>query len=158
MTSREPDGTAADAVARAADLVSREDAAARDAMARPARRRRAPLLALMWTLLAVNGVIWLAFPPSGPDATDPRDPAGVERDLRLTVAAVAGEVDSYRAGHGGSLPSSLRDAQVDDSTLAYSVLDPGTYEISATDGGVRVTYRSTSPVTDFLARQAGGRR
>jgi hypothetical protein len=98
----------------------------------------------------MNLLGWVVFPPSGPDATDPRSREAVERDLRLTVGGVAEEVEAWRAANDGQLPASLAVLAETDSTVSYSKLDNATYELRITEAGVTVSYRSGMPVAEFI--------
>ena len=49
-------------LARAAELVTREDAETRAALANPKRRRQMAAV-LMWLLVVVNIVFWVVVPP-----------------------------------------------------------------------------------------------
>ncbi len=143
-----------DAVARAAAVVEREDADARKAFARPVRSRRGLEIAV--GVLAVANILgWVVFPPPGPDPTDPRTPDAIERDLRLTIGAAADEVEAWRLSHGGALPDAMpADASPTDTSLRYIRIDSATYEVSGSTGSGRVSYRSGTPLTDFIAGPA----
>lgn len=143
-----------DAVARAAAVVEREDADARKAFARPVRARRGLEIAV--GVLAVANILgWVVFPPRGPDATDPRTPDAIERDLRLTIGAAADEVEAWRLSHGGALPDAMpADAAATDSTLRYTRIDSVTFEVSGSTGSGRLSYRSGTPLADFVAGPA----
>lgn len=138
-----------DAVARAAALVERENAEARAAISRPVRARRGREIMLA-ALIAANVLAWVVFPPSGPDASDPRTPEAVESDLRLTIGGVAEDIEAWRVANNGRLPASLAELADVDSTMAYTKLDSTTFELRSTDGGVTVSYQSGMPVAEFL--------
>jgi hypothetical protein len=138
-----------DAVARAAALVEHENAETRAAISRPVRARRGREIALV-VLIAANLLGWVVFPPSGPDATDPRTPEAVERDLRLTVGGVAEDIEAWRAANAGRLPASLAALAHVDSAVAYSITDSATFELRSTDAGVTVSYHSRTSVADFI--------
>ncbi len=151
MTGRPPTPDPREAaLARAADLVEREDAEAREAIARavPARRRLEFLVA---ALAVANVFAWLVFPPKAPDASDQRQPAAVESDLRITVTTVATDLEEWRAANGGRLPDSLEQAGLAADGIEYVRLDSVAFEVRGTDGTIRVTYDSRTPVADFLA-------
>jgi hypothetical protein len=138
-----------DAVARAAALVERENAEARAAIGRPVRARRGREIALV-VLIAANFLGWAVFPPSGPDTTDPRTPAAVERDLRLTVGSVAEAIEAWRAGNDGRVPTSLAELVDVDSAVVYSKLDSTAFALRGTEAGVTVSYHSGTSVADFI--------
>ena len=144
------------ALARAAELVDREDAAAREAIGRPVRHKRRAEIAV--GILAVANVFaWLIFPPAGLDATDQRTPAAIERDLRITVATVASDMTAWQGEHGGMLPATLAEAGMTVDGVDYVRVDSTRFELRGADGTVTVSYDSRTPLPDFLAGQAGGR-
>jgi hypothetical protein len=145
-----PGPSKADAVARAAALVEREDAEAHAAIGKSVRARRGRELALV-VMLAANLLAWVVFPPRGADTADPRTPEEVERDLRLTVGGVAEDLEAWREANGGALPTSLDVLAEADSSVAYAKLDSALFELRGTAANVTVTYRSGTPVAEFIA-------
>ena len=101
-------------------------------------------------LLLANVVAWLIIPPKHDTRGDRRTPLEVERDLRLVVASAASEVDIWRRLHDNRMPASLAEAGVADSGLTLVNVDGTVYEVRGTDHGVKLSYRSNMPITDFM--------
>lgn len=145
------EGERAALIAQVSQQVSREDAEAKAALKRATPTSRRAMLAL-WALLGANVVAWVVFPPHGPPDADRRSAAQVEADLRLGMGSAAANVESWRADHGGALPQSLNEASVTDSTFLYSRSDNGTFELRASVGDLSLTYRSSTPLAEFVVR------
>ena len=143
-------------IAEAAAQMARSEAEANAASTQPKRRRRITIIAL-WVLLVGNVLAWLVFPPTTAAGTDARSAAEVERNVRLVLAAAAADVENWRTGHGGRLPATIGEVNSAHSDLAYAIVDSATFELHLTDGAVSLSYRSTTPVADFLAASSAGR-
>lgn len=117
-----------------------------------ARRRPAPpspwknVVAVLLPVMAV--ALWVIFPPPPPDTRDPRNPARTEGDLRMTLSALATQINDFRLAKG-SLPASLEAAGAPSQTVRYEQLDGSTYMLIGADNGVTLTYKSTTPLADF---------
>lgn len=110
-----------------------------------------------WVLFAVNVVAWVVFPPPPLDAGDQRAPDAIQRDLRLAIATTAAEVDGWRALNSSRLPPTLEAAGMSERAFEYSVVDSVTFDLAGSDGGVRLSYRSSTPLVDFLTAGAAVR-
>ncbi len=109
-------------------------------------------------LILANVVGWLVIPPKGDTGGDGRNPAQVERDLRLVIAAAASNIEVWRSVNGGVLPNSLSDAGVTDPGLSYVKVDSLVYEVRGEDRGATLQYRSNVAIGDFLDAGLGARR
>lgn len=128
----------------------------REALQRTEKRSSlVPVLAAL--LLMANIAAWVIFPPVHKSPGDIRTPAEVERDLRTIIASAAGQVEEWRRGHAGALPSSLSEAGVADSGLTYAATDSTAYEIKGESRGLRLLYQSNTLLSDFLEAGLGGR-
>ncbi len=136
----------AQATAKVADDI-REDATA-------ARRRPAPPSqwknAAAGLLAVITIALWAIFPPPPPDTRDPRSPARIEDDLRMTVGALATQINDFRLAKG-RLPESLDAAGAPSQTVRYKQLDGSTYMLIGADNGATLTYKSTTPLAEFTA-------
>ena len=119
-----------------------------------ARRRPAP--PSQWKnvfagVLAVIAIaLWVIFPPPPPDTRDPRSSTRIEDDLRMTVGALAKQINDFRLAKG-RLPESLDAAGAPSQGVRYEQLDANTYVLTGTDNGATVTYKSTTPLAEFSA-------
>ena len=129
----------------------------REAMQRKQKRSRlGPVAAGL--LIAANVVAWVIFPPVRETSGDSRTPAEVERDLRTVIASAAGQVESWRRMHDGQLPPSLVQAGVADTGLSYVNVDGTVYEVRGESHGLFLSYRSDTPISDFLDAGLGIRK
>lgn len=115
---------------------------------RERRFKFAPIAA--GVLLVANLVAWLIVPPTRDGRTTRRNGLEVERDLRLVIASAASEVDIWRRLHDNKMPAKLSEVGIADSGLTIAKVDDVVYEIRGADHGVKLSYRSNMPITDFL--------
>lgn len=130
-----------------------------EAIRRPTKggaRRLAPVAAAV--LIIANVLAWVVFPPRKDTTGTLRSPAQVEKDLRLTIASAAAEVEIWRQGHAGQLPPSLGALGVADSGLVLVNVDGTVYEVRGEDRGIHLAYRSNVPLTEFMDAVTPGRR
>jgi len=121
----------------------------RKSMERKPRSTKLPPI-LAGVLLLGNVVAWVIIPPSNKSSGDRRNGLEVERDLRLVVASAASEVDIWRRLHENRMPATLAEVGVSDGGLVLVKVDDQVYEIRGTDHGVKLAYRSNTPITDFM--------
>lgn len=126
----------------AADIIE-EASAARNAE-KPKRSWEPLVLGLLSVAIIMA---WVVFPPTV-DTADPRAPVRVEMDLKIGIASLARQIEDYRVAKG-ALPRSLDEAGAGWQSIRYTGIDATTYELSASDGSVSVTYRSTQPLEQF---------
>lgn len=129
----------------------------KEAMQRKQKRSRLGPLAA-GVLIAANVVAWAVFPPVRDTSGDSRTPGDIERDLRTVIASAAGQVESWRRTHEGRLPPSLHEAGVADSGLSYVDVDGAVYEVRGESHGLRLSYRSNTPISDFIDAGLGVRK
>ena len=106
-------------------------------------------------LVVANVVGWVIIPPPPQDASDQRTPAAVEQDLRLVLSGAAVDVEAWRASHGGTVPATLEVLGLADRGFEYTVVDASTFQLAGRDGAVHLTYRSTTPIAEFLNPGSG---
>jgi hypothetical protein len=127
---------------------------AADLTAEAARARRQPP-SEAWRSLVAGGLavvaiaLWVFFPPRVDDR-DPRPPERIERDLRLEIVSLAGHIEGYRAARG-ALPDSLAATGTTSENVRYTRIDATVYELSGTERGRAITYRSTQPLAELTA-------
>jgi type II secretory pathway component PulM len=127
------------------------------AMAGGAPKKKYGAIALV-VLLVVNVGAWVLFPPTRDRSGDIRTPIEIERDLRVLIAATAGEIEAWRKKNNNAVPATLADVGVTDTTVGYALIDSTTYILRGTSSGISATYRSTLRVQDFLDATPGIRR
>lgn len=123
---------------------------------REKRFKFAPIAA--GVLLLGNVVAWVIIPPTGDGRTTRRNSLEIERDLRLVIASAASEVDIWRRLHDNKMPVTLSEVGVADSGMTIANVDGVVYEIRGADHGVKLSYRSNMPITDFMDAGVPGRK
>ncbi len=127
---------------------------ASDLEAHAAQARRQPP-SEAWKSLVAGGLaviaiaLWVVFPPRV-DERDPRPAARIERDLRLEIVSLAGHIEGYRAARG-ALPDSLPATGTTSENVRYTRIDATVFELSGTEHGQTITYRSTQPLAELTA-------
>jgi hypothetical protein len=139
------------------DEQAAQKTALREAMSRPAKRARLGPAALA-ILVILNIGAWVIFPPARDTTGDIRSLVEVERDLRVVLASVAGEIEVWRKNNNNAVPGSLAQAGVRDTSITYVVIDSLTYEVRGKDRGIASSYRSNMRLVDFLEATPGIRR
>jgi hypothetical protein len=129
----------------------------REAMSRPAKRARLGPGALA-VLVILNIGAWVIFPPVRDTSGDSRTLVEVERDLRIVIASVAGEIEVWRKNNNNSVPQSLQQVGVRDTSITYVAIDSLTYEVRGRDKGISSSYRSNVRLVDFLEATPGIKR
>jgi hypothetical protein len=129
----------------------------REAMSRPAKRRALGPGALA-ALVILNIGAWVLFPPVSKATGDTRSLVEVERDLRVVIASVAGEIEIWRKKNNDAVPSSLLQVGVRDTSITYIQIDSLTYEVRGKDKGITSSYRSNVRLVDFLESTPGIKR
>ena len=115
------------------------------------KKKRFPLAPIAAVLLVVGNIVaWLIIPPTHDTSGTRRNSLEIERDLRLVIASAASEVDIWRRLNENKMPSRLSDVGVADSGLVLVRVDDVVYEIRGVDHGVKLSYRSNTPITDFM--------
>jgi hypothetical protein len=110
-------------------------------------------------LVAINLGAWVVFPPTRDRSGDIRTPIEVERDLRVLIAATAGDIEAWRKKNNNSIPASLDVVGVKgDTSVGYAVVDSTTYVLRGSSKGISATYRSNVRVQDFLEATPGIKR
>jgi hypothetical protein len=114
--------------------------------ARENPRKRNPFL--MWVLIVVCGVVWIA-----PSLIRPRDQElsqeSLEQGAKLTLYLASMRVKAYLDTHK-RLPASLPEAGVDSAGIEYLRSSPSTFELLTQVRGTRLVYRSKLPDSLFL--------
>jgi len=105
-------------------------------------RNTAAVIALALAALVVVRPAWL-FPPPVAES-----PALKEASLRVRIYIETERVERYRQNEG-RLPATLLESGGDTTGLKY-VQDGESYSISGANGGLALTYSSTTPAADFL--------
>jgi hypothetical protein len=129
----------------------------RAAMSRPVKR--SPLRpAALAVLIILNVGAWVLFPPVRDTSGDARSLVEVERDLRVVLASVAGEIEIWRKNNNNAVPQSLAQIGVRDTSITYVAIDSVTYEVRGKDKGISSSYRSNMRLVDFLDATPGIKR
>ncbi len=129
----------------------------RDAMTRKARR--APLgPGALAVLVILNIGAWVIFPPVRTASGDARSLVEVERDLRVVLASVAGEIEIWRKNNNNAVPQSLAQVGVRDTSITYVAIDSLTYEVRGKEKGISSSYRSNVRLIDYLEATPGIKR
>jgi hypothetical protein len=129
----------------------------RDAMTRKVKRSALGPGALA-VLIILNVGAWVIFPPTKDKSGDARTLVEVERDLRVVLASVAGEIEIWRKKNNNAVPQSLEQVGVRDTTIKYVAIDSLTYEVRGKDKGISSSYRSNVRLVDFLEATPGIKR
>jgi hypothetical protein len=129
----------------------------RAAMSRPAKRTALSPVALA-LLVIVNIAAWVIFPPRRDTSGDARTLVEVERDLRVQLASVAGEIEVWRTNNNNAVPESLAQVGVRDTSITYVAIDSLTYEVRGQEKGISSSYRSNVRLIDFLEATPGIKR
>jgi hypothetical protein len=129
----------------------------REAMSRPAKRTPLGPGALA-ILVILNIGAWVIFPPVRKTTGDARSLVEVERDLRVVLASVAGEIEVWRKNNNNAVPVSLGQVGVRDTSITYVAIDSTTYEVRGKDKGISSSYRSNVRLVDFLEATPGIKR
>ncbi len=115
------------------------------------KRKRLPIGPIAAVLLVLGNIVaWLIIPPSRDTSGTRRNSLEIERDLRLVIASAASEVDIWRRLNQNKMPAQLSEVGVSDSGLVLVKVDDIVYEIRGVDHGVKLAYRSNTPITDFM--------
>jgi hypothetical protein len=129
----------------------------REAMSRPAKRTPLGPGALA-VLVMLNIGAWVLFPPVRNSTGDARSLVEVERDLRVVLASVAGEIEIWRKNNNNAVPASLAQVGVRDTSVTYVMIDSATYEVRGKDKGISSSYRSNVRLVDYLEATPGIKR
>lgn len=126
-------------------------------MTRPVMRApRGPVALAILVMLNVGA--WVIFPPVRDRSGDGRTLVEVERDLRIVLASVAGEIEVWRRNNNNAVPQSLAEVGVRDTAITYVAIDSLTYEVRGKDKGISSSYRSNVRLVDFLEATPGIKR
>jgi hypothetical protein len=145
----------ADAVARAAAMIERDDAAARAAQTPPRPARAAGVIALA-VLAGLNLGAWLLYPPRAADPLLGKSQEAVARDARTVVNGLAADIHAWRVANDGRVPLTLDEASLHDNGVAYDRLGDTDFVLRLTIGVVEAFYESrtrppsASPATGEL--------
>jgi hypothetical protein len=118
---------------------------------RPARFRVRPATWVALCILLFTGAYlwveqpeWVFPPPPLPEST-----AIKEASLRISLANAAQHIERYRQKHG-RLPATLQDTGTLTGGITYEVGGSSTYQLQGVNGPVRLSLRSTDPLSTFL--------
>lgn len=128
----------------------RADADARRSRRGKGRARGRLKLGLLATLVAVTVWLWV-LPPAWLVPPPPAPPTAAEEEasLRFGIYLQAQRIRVYQLEHG-TLPATLEAAGPPVPGMSYAVVAPGVYELTGETERVRVTYRSTEPLREWV--------
>ena len=91
---------------------------------------------------------WLVPPPPAPVPVEQEEAA-----LRFGIYLQAQRIRAFELAHG-ALPESLAEAGPSLPAMRYVIVEDGVYELAASTDRVRLTYRSTEPLREWVGSGA----
>lgn len=118
------------------------------------RRRRSYGPILLVVLIGVTAWLWI-LPPAWliPPAPEPQPIEAEEAALRFGMYLQAQRIKAYELRHG-RLPETLGEAGEGLPGASYRVLGAGVYELTGTTDRIRLTYRSSQPLREWVGAGA----
>ncbi len=111
-----------------------------------------PIIRTANAVLAVAVALWLFISPPiwlPQGAPDHRTVEQRDMSLRLVLALEASRVNAFRDAEG-RLPESISEAGGDPRNVAYVIVDPSRFTLTAKDGSASRTYDSAQPLGALL--------
>lgn len=111
-------------------------------------------LAALLSLVVMTVWLWV-LPPSWLIPPPPAGPSVAEQEagLRFGVYLQAQRIRVYQLERG-VLPETLEDAGPSIPGVSYTLIAPGLYELTGETDRVRVTYRSSQPLREWVGSGA----